>query len=117
MPFFAMAIGWITSNAKTLVKYALFASFVAAMVGFAAWVLSFATSIYNTILNAANDVLSASVPDFAAGLMGALGLDTFVSSAFSILFSAIVVWVTGVGTILGYKFAVRTYHNFFRVLS
>ena len=115
--FFANVIAAIVGNARVLFKYFLFGTFIAVLVAFGTWFLNFLTSVYGYIVGYAGQIVSNSVPSMLGYALSALGIDTFINSAFAVFFSAMAFWLVGVGSVITAKFSIRAYNTFFKALS
>ena len=114
---FGQLISALVGNARIIFKYAVFTTFMVAMTTFSVWFVGFMGDIYQIISTTAGDVSFNSIPSLLGCALGLLGIDTFISSAFSIFFSAMTFWLTAVGYILSYKLGMKAYDGYFKVLS
>lgn len=112
MPVFSLS-----DLAKVVLKLLLFAAFIAFIVTLGSWLVGFFSSVYNYIVTAVSGFASQNVPDLLGGLLSVLGLDTFLTSVFAILFSAGAFWLTSVSFVVAYKYGLKLYNASFRVLS
>ena len=115
--FVSLIIGGIVGNARTIFKYILFGTFIGVLVAFGTWFLNFLTSVYGYIVGFAGQIVSNSVPSALGYALSALGIDTFINSAFAVFFSAMAFWLVAVGSVFATKFSIKAYNVFFRALS
>ncbi len=116
--FVSIIVGFISSNARMIFKFSVLLAFLGALTAFSIWFWSFMGDVYNIIYNnfsSFNNVLSNSNTSISC-LFSILGIDTFLNSAFSMIYTAVLFWVTAVGYVITYRLGSRVYDGIFKAL-
>jgi len=116
MPF-VTALGsifsfFITGLGRKLFVYALVVSAIASFVAFLTWFVGFLLDTYQLIVSLFGQVsesVSSSDLSFLSCLFHNLGLDVFLTSAFSIFFTALSFWALAIANLTLYKMSLRVY--------
>ena len=108
----------LSDTVRIAFKVVLLGTFILALGAFSAWFVGFSNDVYLAIKGFADGAVSSSnLPDLLGCAISALGIDVFLTSAFSIFFSAGTFWLTAVGYILAYKLGFKAYDGVFKALS
>ena len=111
-----IVVGFIASNARVLFKFVLLGAFLSSLISFGVWFLSFAGDIYILITGSISN-LTTNYSGLLGCILDKLGMVEFMNSAFSIFFTAAVIWGTSVGTILTFRLGFKAYDFIFKSLS
>ena len=114
---FSLVLGSIVGSVKGFMKFGFVIAFLGVLVAFGIWFVGFISNIYGVITGYVDSIVSESVPSELGYVLGALGIDQFVSSAFAILFSAGALWITAIGSISVFKLSRSAYHILIEGLS
>ncbi len=113
---FFTAISSILSNGRIIFKFALVASFIATVVSFSVWFLSFWNDIYGIIVSFSSR-LSTNYSGLLGCVLGKLGVSEWLNSVFAIAYSAVSFWGLAVGYIITYKLGAKVYDGMFKALT
>jgi len=101
---------------KIVVRFGLFVSFIGTVVALSVFMVNFLGTTYIKISDAAGSIASQSLPDLLGCALDALGIDSFLTSWFSLYFTGLSFFLFGASYIIVYKFGRRTYSSFSRTL-
>ena len=101
---------------KLVVLYGLFASFIGTLVALSVFMINFLGTTYTNLTDASGAIASQSLPDLLGCAMNALGIDSFLTSWFSLFFTGLSFFLFGASYIIVYKMGRRAYSSFSRIL-
>jgi len=105
-------------DVKVIFKLAVFITFTTALITFSNWFLSFITQLYSLIKTSTHNITaSENFPDLLGCLISITGMDSVITSAFALFFTAMIFWVTAVGYILAYKLGNKVYNGLLMLSS
>jgi len=109
---------WSLSDViKIVFKFSFYTSFLLALAQFFIWFVGFITRTYDFLTASASSVASKTVPSLLGCLMHVLGIDSWITSAFAIFYSASMFWIVAVSYILTYKLGEKVYKGALQVFS
>lgn len=112
-----MPVWDLSATARIVFKIFVFGTFVIALGIFSIWFVSFMDDIYQILRATVSNIGSTNLPPLVGCALNALGIDTFINSAFAIFFSAAVFWVTAVAYIIAYKLGNKAYDGLFKAAT
>ncbi len=115
--FVSVIVNAVSSNARMVFKFSVLITFLAALTAFSIWFWGFMGDIYKIIdfyFVSLSNSLNSSNSFFC--LLHLLGVDSFITSAFSIFYTAALFWITAVGYIITYRLGNRVYDGILKAL-
>ena len=101
---------------KIAVRFGLFISFIGTVGALSVFLINFLGTTYSKISDASGALSSQSLPDLLGCAMNALGIDSFLTSWFSLFFAGLTFFLFGASYIIVYKMGRRAYSSFSRTL-
>ena len=119
---FNALVGNVLKYAQFVMRFTLFGFLIAAVVSFFIWFLGFVSDVYNVVFDyvdqIASVVSSSGSSSSAIGcLFSVLGIDSFLTSAFAIFYSAAGFWLVALANITAYKMGLFVYSKALLVLK
>ena len=110
---FNALVGTVLKYAQFVMRFAVFGFLIAAVVSFFVWFLGFVSDVYNVIFDYVDQIGNLASSGGGSGAIGCLfsvlGIDSFLTSAFAIFYTAAGFWLVALANITAYKMGLFVY--------